>query len=187
MTTFVAMKLNQKIAEKIAWLGEQRDVTQAEMARRTGFSTSAVSKWWRGEATPGLIEAAGIARSLKVPIEALLNPELELPPEQDGDELILVRTYRREAKRGLEIEDAVIRLHGSAPAIGDRELTLLDLAKDVGIEAAIDHLAALNAKPVSADTASKADTTDLIHANLERESAERDAVPTKRRGRTTRR
>lgn len=183
MTTFVSMKIH----EKIAWLSEQRDLSQADLAKKAGASSSAVSKWWRGKAIPRLLEAAALAKALEVPIEALVDPEPEMPPKQDGDEIILVRTYRREAKKGLEIEDAVIRLHGEPPEIGDRELTLLDLARDVGIEVAIDHLADLNRKPVNAGAVSKGDTTDLIHANLERKRAERDAVPPGQSGRPARR
>lgn len=56
---------------------EEKDMHGAQLARRLGISTAAVSKWCMGEAAPNYNKLPEIAKALDVSIERIVTCFLE--------------------------------------------------------------------------------------------------------------
>lgn len=67
--------LKQIIAENIAQLRRDREITQADLAEQLNYSDKAVSKWERGESVPDIAVLKQIADLFGVKVDYLLTNE----------------------------------------------------------------------------------------------------------------
>ncbi len=67
--------LEVKYGEKIRHLLKEKDIKQAELARRLDISPTQVSQWLSGYRRPSRDKIAQLARALNVPLEELYGEE----------------------------------------------------------------------------------------------------------------
>lgn len=79
--TLLSMRLIEKTtAERLRAARQQRGLTQAELAARTGVRQSAISHFETGRASPSLKTLARIALSLEISTAQLINESAEVLP-----------------------------------------------------------------------------------------------------------
>jgi transcriptional regulator with XRE-family HTH domain len=83
MEPFKAL-VNQRL-DAIGW-------SQRELARRTGLSTSTLNRYLTKDGTPGLQDAAKIAREVGISLDALAGLPSEIPTQEEREILRVVRT-----------------------------------------------------------------------------------------------
>lgn len=100
------------ISEKIAKLMKDRGDSQAKLAKAVGTHQSVVHNWLRKQGQPTLEKATVLARHYGIPLEWLIDDELEWPPAETSflnkDELFIL-----EAARRLGLKEAERRLFNS--------------------------------------------------------------------------
>ena len=101
-----------KLSTKLSGLAKTQGLKPAEIARRTGVSHTAAGKWLKGDAVPGLYEAAALARALNVPIAYLADDSLDEVPIPDDDEAQVLNVIR---DLGLSRREAIRRLASGGP------------------------------------------------------------------------
>jgi len=99
-------------SEKITKLKKQKKMSQIELAKITGISRDAISKYERGDVTPSVDYAKKIADALGVTIDYLVN-------DNDDEEILDNETVKRikeiqqlpeiEKNKILSVVDALIR------------------------------------------------------------------------------
>ncbi len=70
------------IAKNIIHLRQNAGLTQIELAEKLNYSDKAVSKWERAESMPDITVLKGIADLFRVPLDYLVQEELQLPQEE---------------------------------------------------------------------------------------------------------
>lgn len=90
---------------RLTELLEEKKMKQADLCRATGISTSLISQYSSGKATPLLDNAKSIARALGVSLDELVgwHPKEELPLRSidcTEDEAEMIRRYRVIDERG---------------------------------------------------------------------------------------
>jgi transcriptional regulator with XRE-family HTH domain len=104
-------------AEKMVLLIGRTGLSQAQLAKASGVTQSAISDMTRGIRRPYLDQGLALARALGVPLDFLADDELAEPPpppsEREEAILGIVRARERvEGKATLSIEEIAWRLSG---------------------------------------------------------------------------
>ena len=74
-----------KIAETIATMRKEKEMSQQQLAKLCGVSIGAVSKWERGAAYPSIELLPKLARFFGISIDALIGYDMNAP-ENNIDE-----------------------------------------------------------------------------------------------------
>lgn len=69
----------ERIKEKLIDLRANKGISQTELARQAGFSTSTVSAWENGERKPSVQACLTLARFYGINLENLVDDNLDLP------------------------------------------------------------------------------------------------------------
>jgi transcriptional regulator with XRE-family HTH domain len=77
-----------KFGEKLTKLKKQKKISQIEIAKRTGISRDAISKYERGDVTPSIEYAKRIAEVLGVSLDYLVS-------ENDNEDILDKETVNR--------------------------------------------------------------------------------------------
>jgi len=85
---------------------EKRDWSQADLARRTGVSRTAISDIISGKRNMGRDMAISLAEALKLPLEEVFRAAL-LPPKPESNPLVEEGLYILQQLDGTEREDAL--------------------------------------------------------------------------------
>jgi transcriptional regulator with XRE-family HTH domain len=101
-----------RLSEKITKLKKQRDLSQADLAERTGISKDAISKYERGDAVPSVEYAKRIADALGVSLDFLVSEE-ETEDILDKEAVKRIKEIQKlpeqEKNKILSVVDALIR------------------------------------------------------------------------------
>lgn len=98
-------------AAKVKLLLERYRMSQADLAEAVGTHQPQVSKWLNGGVMPSMPLALRVARALKVPLDFLMDDELEelpRPVELPQDEANVLNVYRSLKRTGSLDEDEAI-------------------------------------------------------------------------------
>jgi transcriptional regulator with XRE-family HTH domain len=102
-------------AEKVRYLLKQQRLSQSDLAKAIGTNQPQVSRWLESANTlPKVPYLLKIARALSVPVDYLIDDEVDEPPakqELTEDEKALLRLYRA-LKPALGEDEAMRRLAG---------------------------------------------------------------------------
>ena len=115
-----ALMSGMEFAPKLRKLMFDRRMSQVELAERVGTHQPQVSKWLSGEAVPRTPTMLRIARAVGVPLDFLVDDEMDEPPGPllSPGELAILRMVRRlgeeEAERRLLQADPRPRVLGSS-------------------------------------------------------------------------
>ena len=66
-------KLKDRFGRRVRSLRRLRDITQADLAERTGLSIEYISKVERGLTSPSFASIASLADALQVPVDSLFD------------------------------------------------------------------------------------------------------------------
>ncbi len=84
-------ELKQIIADNLIFLRKKNNLTQLELAERINYSDNAISRWERGEVTPGIEILQLLANFYNLTVEDLLNPALIKNVEKDNSALKITK------------------------------------------------------------------------------------------------
>jgi len=101
-----------KLGEKIARLKKQKKMSQVDLAKLTGISRDAISKYERGDAIPSVEYAKRISDALGVSLDYLVNDddvEDILDNEAVGRVKAIQKLPSEEKNKILSVIDALIR------------------------------------------------------------------------------
>lgn len=84
-----------KIYEKIFARLEELHMSQTELSRRTGISTSTINDWKKKKINPQADKLVAVCRALDMSLEELLGCEEDIMADYNAEERYLVECYRR--------------------------------------------------------------------------------------------
>lgn len=77
-----------KIADNIKLLLKEKDVTQAELARRLGMTTGGINHYIKGKRTPSVKQLKRIARALGVTVQDIIKDDALITASDAERELL---------------------------------------------------------------------------------------------------
>ncbi len=107
-----------KIYEKIFARLEKLHMSQTELSRRTGISTSTINDWKKKKINPQADKLVAVCRALDMSLEELLGCEEDVMDDYNAEERYLVECYRRS---GTGLRKHVLRYMEYADSLGHVE------------------------------------------------------------------
>lgn len=108
------MKIYEKIFARLAEL----HMSQTELSRRTGISTSTINDWKKKKINPQADKLVAVCRALDMSLEELLGCEEDVMADYSAEERYLVECYRRS---GTGLRKHVLRYMEYADSLGHAE------------------------------------------------------------------
>jgi transcriptional regulator with XRE-family HTH domain len=99
----------ERLAQKLYTIRQYLDLTQEQMIERLGYSKTPlypghISEYERGKREPPLLVVMAYARLTSVPMEVLVDDELDLPERVTVTALLGSEGYERDKKRHEEFK-----------------------------------------------------------------------------------
>lgn len=110
--------------EKIDELIKQKRLSQAALERTACLSENRISKWKDGTGEPTARQALRIARILKVPVEFLIDDEMEAPPPVRELSPAEERAIEMVRALDLDVQDVIRGLSAVALKSSDRNVPI---------------------------------------------------------------
>lgn len=85
-------ELKEIIADNLVYLRKKSNLTQLELAEKINYSDNAISRWERGEVTPGVEVLHSLASFYNVKLEDLIKPMLNKTLEKKDATVKATRT-----------------------------------------------------------------------------------------------
>lgn len=85
-------EIKQTIADNLIYLRKKNNLTQIELAEKINYSDNAISRWERGEVTPGIEVLQHLANFYLLTVEDIINPGLSKKVEKEDAALAVTRT-----------------------------------------------------------------------------------------------
>ena len=84
---------NLKIAQKLAKIRQQNNLTQEDFAKKIGITRQAVSRWEMGISAPASKTLIRISEEFNIPLDKIISDDADIPEAMNGEKSAILMNF----------------------------------------------------------------------------------------------